>query len=292
MPSSRISLATAALAGILALASATGGVLFAAGLTVVLIVFALGAVRSSALPSARPAAWLSLATGVGALVWLERDGTPDVTPVLAVLGPAVLVAILIQLLRRDGRPGLNRALGLLVSACVMAALATVWLAAYATVGGTYTVGLGLLGVGTVALAEALPVSRAVRRVLGVLAASTCSALLVVAVESVEAAVPAVSAVVIASFTGVLAAVSYAAADRLAGETSSVESSVVSTEQQAPERAMVPAGPRQDAAADAIHEPRRQPSGPVGAAAITPLRVAAPFVAAAPAVFVLGQLLVR
>lgn len=292
MPSSRFSLIAAALAGVLALASAAGASLVAGGIAVVQVVFALGVIRSSELRAARPAAWLALVAGLGTLLWIERAGTPDLAPMGVVLGPAVLAAFVIQLVRRDGRPGLNRALGLVVTACVLTTLPVAWLALRATAEGEYVVGLALLGVGIVALTEALPISRAVRRVLGVVVACTAAAVLVVVVESVGQAVPAVSAVVVAAFSGVMAAVAAAIADRLAGEISPAEAPVLVT---VPDHS--PASPGDTTALDSetgvLAQQRTLQQLPVGGAmaAIAPLRIAAPFVAAAPAAYVLGRLLV-
>ncbi|NED94966.1 hypothetical protein G1H11_06530 [Phytoactinopolyspora alkaliphila] len=294
MPSARLPLAAAALAAVLGLASTSGSVLLAVGIAIVQIVFALGVVGSSDLSSARAAGWLGLTAGIGALVWIELSGTADLTPMAGVLGPTVLAAFVIQLLRRDGRSGLNTALSLVVTACVLIVMPVLWLSLHTTPEGTHTVTLALLGVGTVALAEALPISRAVRRVVGVLVASTGAAVLVSLVNTLGEAVPAVSAVVIAAFAGVMSAVAFAVADRLAGESG---------------LGLPVASPNDDdlsGAADA--EPGLTASGaggvaapatnvPVTAAAtnapasIAPLRVVGPFVAAAPAAYVLGQLLV-
>lgn len=290
MPSSQLSLVAAALAGVLALASAAGESLMAGGIAVVQIVFALGVIRSSELRSARPAAWLALVAGLAVLLWIERAGTPDLTPMGVILGPTVLVAFIVQLARRDGRPSLNRALALVVTACVLTALPAAWLALRATGEGEYVVGLALLGVAAVAASEALPISRALRRVLGVLVASTGAAVLVVAIGSVDNAVPAVSAVVISAFCGVMAAVAFAVADRLAGEITQAEVPVLITVAEdssvggdATLREWETAGAREGA--------DQQASVRGGMASIAPLRIAAPFVAAAPAAYVLGRLLV-
>ncbi|AYY14517.1 hypothetical protein EF847_19280 [Actinobacteria bacterium YIM 96077] len=297
MPSSRRSIIAAVLAGVLALASASSPVLFAAGLAVVQVVFALGVVRASGLPSARPAAWLALIAGVGALVWVERSGTPELVPVAAVLGPTVLIAIVVQLLRRDGRGELNRALSLVVAACVLVTLPVIWVALHATSAGVHTVGFALLGVGVVALAEALPASRALRRVLGVVVASSATAVLVTVLESMESAVPAVSAVVIAAFSGVMTGVAFAMADRLAGESGPAGSAGATSQASNPDgdaehQQATRGGTSTDTrVATDVHADGAGPIT-VNPATIVPMRIAGPFVAAAPTAYVLGQLLVR
>ncbi|NED99463.1 hypothetical protein [Phytoactinopolyspora halotolerans] len=299
MPSSRFSMVTAALAGVLALASASGAWLLAGGIAIVQVVFALGAIRSSGVASARPAAWLGLVVGAGALGWTLVDETSTLTPVAAILGPAVLAAFITQLLRRDGRPRLNAALSLTVVSCVLTVLPVMWLSLRATSEGVHVVGLALLGVGAVGVTEALPISRAVRRVLGVLVASIAAAVLVVAVEGIDDAVPAVSAVVLAAFAGVMAAVAYAIEDRLAGEAGAVPDHVLVT---VPERTPATGGGADETATlgdPAAGSPAGSPAGSgepvtesrVRQEALVPLRIAAPFIAAAPAAYVLGQLLV-
>jgi hypothetical protein len=294
VPSARYSFIAAVLAGVLALASASSALLMTGGIAVVQVVFAMGVVRASTMRSARPAAWLALAGGLGTLIWVELNGTPELAPMAVILGPTVLVAFVAQLLRRDGRPGLNAALALVVTACVLTALPVAWLALLLTPDGAPIVGLALLGVAAVALAEVLPISRAVRRVLGVLVASTAAAVLVVVAEPVGDAVPAVSAVVLAAFAGVMAAVTFAIADRLAGEVGSEAPPVLVA---VPEEVTVPdLTPSTYGGAEA-----REPEAPEQLAAskrgtdalslIVPLRIAGPFVAAAPTAYVLGRLLV-
>ncbi|WP_166355835.1 hypothetical protein [Phytoactinopolyspora limicola] len=296
MPSARYSVIAAALAGVLALASASSVQLMAGGLAVVQVVFAMGVIRSSGMHSARPAAWLGLAGGWTVLIWIERSGTPELAPMVIVLGPAVLVAFVVQLLRKDGRPGLNSALALVVTSCVLTALPAAWLAVRATSEGAQIVGLALLGVGLAALAEVLPISRAVRRVLGVLLAAVGAAVMGVLVDSVGDAVLPVSGVVIAAFAGVMAAVTFAIADRLAGEAGPVDEPVLVA---VPEDVTVPDLPAVGHGGETTAEPEAQvgayspAAAParVVAASIVPLRIAAPFVAAAPTAYVLGRLLV-
>ena len=90
-------------------------------------------------------------------------------------------------------------------------------------GGVYAVGLGLLGVGAVGLAEGLPLSVTVRRALAVLGAGGLAAGLVLVIDDVAAAVPAVGAVVVASFTALTAVTALAAVDRIGQEAGTHDS---------------------------------------------------------------------
>ncbi|MGH8828438.1 MAG: hypothetical protein ACRDVZ_12775, partial [Jiangellaceae bacterium] len=212
MSSARAPLFAAALAGVLALASASGGLLLAAGVAVVQMFFTLSGVRSAVFASARPAAWLALVAGLGAVAWTQSDATPGLTPMVAMLGPVMLIAIVIQLTRRDGRSGLTRDLSFTVTACVLSILPVAWVTLRATREGVYSVALSLLGVGLLSLAEALPISRSVRRVFGVVFAGAGAAALVMLIGSVSEAVPAVSGVVLGTFSGVMAAIAFAVVD--------------------------------------------------------------------------------
>jgi hypothetical protein len=208
---------TAGLVAVLAVTAAAGSPLLAAAVIVVQVLFTLGGVQSSSVHEARPAAWLALAAAVGASVWTVYEGTPGMRPAAALLGPALLGAVAIQLLRRDGRPGLTASLTLTVAACALAILPVAWVALRAAESGVYAVGLGLLGVGIVGLAELMPLPVAVRRALAVLAAGGLAAGLVLVVGAVAAAVPAVGAVVVATFTALTAVTALAAVDRIGAE---------------------------------------------------------------------------
>jgi hypothetical protein len=100
-----------------------------------------------------------------------------------------------------------------------------WVALRAADAGVYAVGLGLLGVGIVGLAEGVPIPVAVRRALAVLAAGGLAAGLVLLVGPVAAAVPAVGAVVVAAFTALTAVTAMAAVDRI-GHEAGVHDSVL------------------------------------------------------------------
>jgi len=185
----------------LALASVAGRTVLAAGVVVVQFVFALGGVRRASVPAARLAGWLALTVGVAGSVWTAFADTADLKPVASLLGPALVVAVVVQLARRDGR----------------AVLPVAWIALRGADGGAYAVGLGLLGVGVVAVAEAIPLSPAVRRMLAVLVATALAAGLVSLIDDMAEAVPAVGAVVVTAFGALAATSALAAVDRLGVE---------------------------------------------------------------------------
>lgn len=201
----------------LALASVAGRTVLAAGVVVVQFVFALGGVRRASVPATRLAGWLALTVGVAGSVWTAFADTADLKPVASLLGPALVVAVVVQLARRDGRAYLTESLTLAVGACALAVLPVAWIALRGADGGAYAVGLGLLGVGVVAVAEAIPLSPAVRRMLAVLVATALAAGLVSLIDDMAEAVPAVGAVVVTAFGALAATSALAAVDRLGVE---------------------------------------------------------------------------
>lgn len=279
VPSVHASLAVAALAGVLALASASGSTLLAGGIALVILIFTLGGVAAARAGAARWSAGIALAAGLGALGWTWSEGGSDLTPMAALLGPTLVASIVVQLLRRDGRAGLTTSLAVSVTSCVLAVLPVAWLALRESGDGEYPVGLALLGVGVVGLAESLPLSRAVRRLIGVLFAALGAGALVLTTDWVGDAVPAVSAVVVATFAGLLAAVAFAAVDRLADEF---------TPQPEPVAVRVGAEP---VAATGTGDGAEVAAVPPGAGAFLPLRISLPFIAAAPIAYVLGRIFV-
>jgi hypothetical protein len=219
------SLLSAALVAVLALAAGLGRPFLGAGVVAVQVLFTLGGVRPAAVPAAKVGAWLALLVSVGALVWLVADDTSELWPVATFLGPALVVAFLIQLGRRDGRPALATSLTLTVAACALALLPVAWVALRGAEGGVHAVWLGLLGVGVVGLFELLPAPVAVRRSFGVLVAGALAAT-VVATGVVTAVMPAVGGVVVTTFAALTAAAAVAAVDRVAEEVGDGESGVV------------------------------------------------------------------
>ncbi len=257
------------LVGVLALAAAVGSELLAAGVAITQLVFTLGAVRMAPIPAAGRAAWLALVSGLVAVGWMVSEGTSSLTPMAKVLGLVVLIAIVMQLWRRDGRPRMTASLTLMVTAAALAVLPAAWVGLWhADSGrGQYAVWLGLLGVGITVLAEMLGVSVSLRRLLAVLVSGAAAAALVTIVD-MAADVPAVGAVVIAAFGAVLAAAALAAIDRLAAEPV----------RPAGDGPLVVGKTAVTAEMDV-------------AAAISSSRIALPIIMAAPVVYVLGRILV-
>ncbi|HEX2361046.1 MAG TPA: hypothetical protein VHI11_03130 [Jiangellaceae bacterium] len=210
------SLLSAALVAVLALAAAVGRPLLGAGVAAVQVVFTLGGVRPAALPAAQAGAWLALVASVATSAWMVLGETTGIWPVAALLSLAFVAAILIQLLRRDGRQAMTTSLTITVAACALAMLPVAWLALLGGEGGVDAVWLGLLGVGVVGLTEPLPVPAAVRRSAAVLLAGAAAAGLVRVVGGVSASVP-VAAVVVAVFAALAAVIAVAAINRVAGE---------------------------------------------------------------------------
>jgi hypothetical protein len=211
------SVLSAVLVAVLALAAAVGRPLLGAGVATVQVLFTLGGVRPAAVPAARPGAWLALVVSVGASAWMVFSDPDDMWPVAALLAPAFVVAIMIQLLRQDGRHDLTMSLAMTVAACSLAVLPVAWLALRAAAGGVHAVWLGLLGVGVVGLAELLPAPAAARRSIGILLAGALAAGLMVVSGGVAAAVPAVGGVVVTAFAALTAVTAIAAVDRVAAE---------------------------------------------------------------------------
>ena len=241
--------------------SAAGGMFLAGGVLVAQVVFVMGAVRMAPIPAANSAAWLALLVGGGATGWTAWAGLPGLSPVAIVLGPALVLAIVVQLFRRDGRPRLTASLTLTVAACVLAVLPVAWVGLRYADGGSYAVALGLLGAGVAVLADALGISVMLRRLLAVLVAAALAAAMVVWLESFST-VPAVSAVAVAAFGAVMAIVALAVVDVLADESRRRQEQLV-------------VGPTTDVAVT-----------------VTPLRVVMPIVVAAPVTYVLGRILVE
>ncbi|HSK27915.1 MAG TPA: hypothetical protein VK894_13475 [Jiangellales bacterium] len=257
-------LIAAGLAGVLVLATVVGAPLLAAGVAVVVLVLTWGAIRPAEVPGSGRAAGLALVVGLGGLAGLIVQDGPDLGPLTAVLGPSLVVAIALQVARRDGRPRLTASLTLAVTACALALLPATWVALRASVDGQASVLVGLTGVGVACLLEGLPGSRAMVRTLSVLVAGGSGALLSLTVLAVRDAAPPLNAVTLATFAAVATAAANAAVDRIAAE------------------ARVPAG---------AGGPSLSVEPGAFLAAVLPLRVSLPFVVAAPVTYVLGRILV-
>ena len=105
------------------------------------VVFTLGGVRPAAVPAARPGAWLALVVSIGASVWVIVGDPSELWPVAALLGPAVVAAVMIQLARRGGRQALTASLTMTVAACALALLPVAWVALVGAEGGVHAVWL-------------------------------------------------------------------------------------------------------------------------------------------------------
>jgi hypothetical protein len=262
------SLLAVGLVAMLAVASAAGGRLLAAGILIVQLIFTLGAVRLAPVPASGRAAWLALAAGAAAGGWMAVAQIPELSPLAKVLGPVFLLTVLIQLARRDGRGEFNASLSLAVTACVLAVLSAAWVGLRFADGGEFAVALGLVGVGVAVLAEPMRVSATLRRLLAVLVAGGIAAGLVLLIGDLAAVVPAVGAVVIAAFGAVLAVVALAGVDRLADDPvrrNGGQSRPATSPELTAERGV--------------------------ASYLVPLRATLPIIAAGPVVYVLGRILV-
>jgi hypothetical protein len=211
------SVLSAALVAVLALAAAVGRPFLGAGVAAVQVVFTIGGVRPAAVPAARSGAWLALVVSVGASVWMVVGDPNGMWPIAALLAPAVVVAITIQLARQDGRHAMTGSLAMTVAACALAVLPVAWLALRAAAGGLHAVWLGLLGVGVVGLAELLPWPVPARRSAGILLAGAVAAGLTLVAGGVATTVPAVGGVVVTTFAALTAAAAIAAVDRVTAE---------------------------------------------------------------------------
>jgi hypothetical protein len=211
------SVLSAALVAVLALAAAVGRPLLGVGIAAVQVVFTLGGVRPAPVPAARSGAWLALMVSIGASAWMVFADPNGRWPVAVLLGPAFVAAIAIQLGRQDGRRAMTMSLTMTVAACALAVLPVAWLALRATEGGVHAVWLGLLGVGVVGLADALPIPVVARRFLAILLAGGVAAGLMLVAGGVAAAVPKVGGVVVAAFAALSAVIAVAAVDRVAAE---------------------------------------------------------------------------
>lgn len=330
MPMVKGPLMSAAVAAALALASVAGPMVLAAGLGIVILLLTLGSAAATGLPTARRASWLAAAAGVVALVWTAVDGRPDLTPIAATLGPAFVIILILQLARRDGRPRLASALTFAVATAALAVMPVMWLALRHAVSGPTAVLFGLLGVGVVSFAEAVPVSRSGRRLVSIVVASGIATAVAVLTAGSSGAVPPVSAVVLTAFGAALTVAAFAAVDRLAADighdapTQGLQTEPVPSPVPDHRQVLVtePSGvpsPRTDAdrqnrsddeesahqSGDRAQGAERPPggdapaglsdgealSGLAGLAALVPLRITLPVVATAPAVYVLGRVFV-
>jgi hypothetical protein len=148
----------AGLAVVLGLAAAGPvGVLVAAVALVQLLVVARWFAALDVSAAARGGAVIGAAAAIGAdLVVALRDDRRPLAPVSAVLGLAMLAALVQQLSRRDGRDRLTASLSTTVSLAAVAALGSCYLGAQSSRDGSAFVVAAVAGAAAAVLAAALP----------------------------------------------------------------------------------------------------------------------------------------
>jgi hypothetical protein len=199
----RSTLLSLALAGVITLAAYTGTMLVAAAVLVVQVLVASAPspadARGRAIRAPRFAAALAggvVATGLtvapDVLVGAEGSSSDAFGPVdsgmLAALMPAVVVAVFValvsQMLRKDGRVELVASTGYAVSLGVFAALAIGWIGAAQSLGDGDVVAIGAAGLAAGLLVWLLPVNRWTCGSLAVLAGAAAGAGVALYVDSV------------------------------------------------------------------------------------------------------------
>jgi hypothetical protein len=161
----------AALAVVLGLAAAGPvGVLVAAVALVQLLVVArwFGALDVSA--AARSGALVGAAAAIGADLGVAlRDDRRPLTPVTAVLGLAVLAALIQQLTRRDGRDRLTASMSATVALAAVVGLGSCYLGVQSSRDGTAFVAAGVAAAAVAVVAAALPGPAIVGAAVGLVA---------------------------------------------------------------------------------------------------------------------------
>lgn len=156
-------LLTLALGAALALAAHTGELAVAAAVALAQVLLASSVFAGQAVHSARVAAGVVIAGGFLATVltlWPQAIGGGDGAATLAGLAPAaaavMLTALLAQMARRGGRPGLTTALALTVTLGVLATMLAAWVAAARLPGSSELVTVGAAAVAVTSLGLSLP----------------------------------------------------------------------------------------------------------------------------------------
>jgi hypothetical protein len=247
--------AAAGLAGLLLVASLAGELSLAVAVIVAQVLLLVALSRFVRVPAARAASVWAMLAGAVAVVLVAYDSEETALGLVApVLGLGFLGGIVLQLARRHGRNELTLSLTFAVTALVLAALLVPWVALRTTPNGAAAVAIGLAGVGVANLAETVPGTRAMWRLVGVIAAAGVGAALG-SMQRIETVAPPVNVMVLAALTALLAAAAGAVVDRVEGEAAETS-------------------PPPDSAG----------------ASILSLRVVLPVVFAAPAAYVLGRIL--
>lgn len=191
-----------ALAGVLTLAAHADPLLVAAAVVLVQLLVAVSPplLTSSGESIGSPRVVPAIVAGVVATVLTSEpgllegaDGTsPDVVGVtdtglfagvLPAVMAAVFVALVAQMLRKDGREHLVRSVGYAVTLSVVAALAAGWLGAAQSLGGAPVVAVGAAGLAGGLLVWMLPINRWICLSLSTLAGAAGGAVVAATVES-------------------------------------------------------------------------------------------------------------
>lgn len=263
-------LLAAGLTGLLVLASAVGSWVLLGGVVLTMAVLLTGAVQAVRVPVAEPAAALALVAGaLAAVLAVIDDDAPDLGVLAPVIGLGLLGGLGLELARRRGRDQLTASLTFTVTALVLAGLLVTWVVLRAAPHGAVSVGIALAGVGVVALAEALPGSRPIWRLVGIIAAAGVGAVLA-SMQVVKDAAPPVNVMVLAALTALLATAAGAVVDRM-------ELEAVATPGRRARRGQ--------------SRPVVRRSRPAPIDGSLALRVALPLAMSAPAAYVLGRVLV-
>ncbi len=173
-------LPAAALAGLLALAAQTG--LWAVVAVVIGVQLLLatgiaasrssGAVSTSRSGGQHTATWLVVAgSGVAASLAAVNATVVDLGSLAPVAAAAVLISLLREVVRRDGRAGLIESLATTATGALIAVLAAAWSVTVLLPHGPTLVIVGAAGLVTLALVEAVPGPRGLLGPVGVAAAA-------------------------------------------------------------------------------------------------------------------------
>lgn len=176
-----VTVLAACLAGLLAIAALTGTMALLLLVMVVQAGFLAGWARFADVQVQKPGSALALATAASADLLVARGGDgvarpPVLGPLAGILGVAFLLAVLAQLLRRDGRRRLTASLTATVTATVLALSGALWLAPAHVPSGRHIVAASAAGLACGVLAALLPGPRWARGGLGGLLGTLAGAL--------------------------------------------------------------------------------------------------------------------
>jgi hypothetical protein len=191
-----------ALAGVVTLAAYTDEALVGAAVVLVQVLIALApsAVGSSGRAIRSPHLVAALSGGlVATLLTLAPDlldgaagtsadvvGSTDsgmLAGIMPAIAVSVFVALVAQMLRKDGRPDLVPSTAYAVMLGVLAAFASAWIGAAQSIGGAPAVAVGAAGLAAGLLAWLVPVDRFVCAALAVIAGAVAGAAVAASVDS-------------------------------------------------------------------------------------------------------------